>query len=89
MEIAVWAIVGGFLLWVTIGGMIGAHYGNRELIVERRRRYVARMEPELLDKFPERWVAEAEEEFEVHQQYIAQRAETQRQRSLGMIRKAG
>jgi hypothetical protein len=89
MEIAAGVIVGGLVLWVTIGGMIGAHYGKRDLIIERRRRYFARMEPELLDKMPERWIADAEEEFEAHQQYIAQRAETQRQRSLGMIRRTG
>ena len=89
MEIAAWSIVGGLVLWVAIGGVIGAHYGNRALIIERRHRYFARMEPELLDKFPERWVEEAEEEFEAHRTYTAQKAETQRQRSLGMIRKAG
>jgi hypothetical protein len=89
MEIAAGAFVGGLVLWVTIGGMIGVHYGKRELIIERRRRYFARMEPELLDKMPERWIAEAEEEFEVHQQYTAQRAETQRQRSLRLIRNTG
>lgn len=89
MEIAAGAIVGGLVLWVTIGGLIGAHYGKRDLIIEQRRRYLARMEPELLDKTPEVWVTEAEEEFEVHQRYIGGQAETQRQRFLKMIRELG
>lgn len=92
MSVAADVFVGGVALWVLACGAVArACASSRQTALLRRRRFVARAEPELLDgqRPPGEWIAEAEEDFEAHQDYPRGQAETQRRRELNRIRNLG
>lgn len=89
MHEVVYAVVGVAFLRVTAGGVVAARRSNEDNIARRKSRRTRRAQAELLDKDPRQWIAEAEEDFEAQQDYLAGQAETQRQRELNRIRKLG
>lgn len=89
MELITGIAVGGGILYVAVTGFWTQRKTTARIVKERRRRYIHRVEPEVLDKMPEVWVSEAEDDFEARKDHNSRVAETQRQRDLGMIRRSG
>lgn len=89
MELIIGGIVGSLIVYTVGTGMYAAHQGKKTQVNESRKRFIARSEPEVLDKMPEVWVLEAEEDFEATKDHQKRLAATQRSRDLGMMRRSG
>lgn len=62
VELTAAVIIGSGVLYVTITGAWAHRRATKALIIERRRRYIVRVEPELMDKMPAEWARQAADE---------------------------
>jgi hypothetical protein len=89
VKIAAEVLAFGIGAWIIAGFAIGARQSRIATARRVRRRKMERLEPELLDKMPETWVTEAEEDFDAEQAAGVRRLEIQRRRQLRNIETGG